>query len=137
MKIQATGEIIHASVARFSSDVHADTRTMHTEVDIPNADLRLKPGMYAYVTIVLAAKHDVPVVPTQSLLTGENPAVWIVDDRDILRRQSVRVGLQTPDYVEITSGLKPGERVFIGDRNVPIAGLKVHPHITAPVAANF
>jgi membrane fusion protein (multidrug efflux system) len=51
--IQNTGETIAARVARYSYDVHEDTRTMHTEVDLDNADLHLKPGMYASVSIQL------------------------------------------------------------------------------------
>jgi RND family efflux transporter MFP subunit len=134
IKIQATGEIIRGSVARYSYDVHEETRTMHTEVDIPNADLHLKPGMYAYVTIVLASRQNVPAVPTQALSTGEIPNVWVVDARDRLRRQKVTVGMQTPDWAEITHGLLPGERVLIGSRNALAVGMKVRPKVVQQVS---
>ena len=44
-------------VARFSLDVQEDTRTMHTEVDVPNPDRLLMPGMYAETTLTLEAKR--------------------------------------------------------------------------------
>jgi len=136
IKIQATGEIIRGSVARFSYDVHEETRTMHTEVDIPDADLHLKPGMYAYVTIVLDSRHDVPAVPTQSLSTGGEPSVLVIDRNDEIRQRSVRLGLQTPNWVEIVRGAAPGERVFIGDRNSVTLGMKVRPEISSLIEHN-
>jgi RND family efflux transporter MFP subunit len=136
IKIQATGEIIRGNVARFSYDVHEETRTMHTEVDIPNADLHLKPGMYAYVTIVLDSRQNVPVVPTQALSTGGEPSVFVIDKNDEVRRRSVRLGLQTPNWVQIVSGVTPGERVFIGDRNALTLGMKVRPKISSLVEHN-
>jgi RND family efflux transporter MFP subunit len=131
IKVQATGEIIRGSVARFSYDVHEETRTMHTEVDIPNADLHLKPGMYAYVTIVLDSKQNVPAVPTQSLSTSGDPSVFVIDKNDEVRQRSVRLGLQTPNWVEVVRGVTPGERVFIGDRNSVTLGMKVRPKISS------
>jgi RND family efflux transporter MFP subunit len=133
VKIQATGEIVHANVVRFSYDVHEDTRTMHTEVDIPNADLHLKPGMYASVALVLDARRAVPSVPVQALSTDKDPSVWMIDAHDEVQRRRVRIGMQTPNWVEILSGLAPGERVFIGDGNGLSAGMKVRPRIASLV----
>src|SRR5579862_1782055 len=49
-------------VARFSVGVREDTRTMHTEVDVPNADKLLIPGMYAEATITLERKENTVTV---------------------------------------------------------------------------
>ena len=54
-------------VARFSVDVREDTRTMHTEVDVPNPERVLLPGLYADATITLDRKKDVSTVPLQAL----------------------------------------------------------------------
>lgn len=136
VKIQATGEIIRAAVARFSYDVHEETRTMHTEVDISNSNLHLKPGMYAYVTIVLDSRQHVPAVPTQSLSTGGEATVFVIDKDDEVRQRPVRLGLQTPSWVQIVSGVVPGERVFIGDRNTLTVGMKVRPQLSGLVEHN-
>jgi RND family efflux transporter MFP subunit len=129
VKISATGESFPDRVARFSYDLHQDTRTMHTEIDVDNADLHIKPGMYASATFVLASKLGALAVPTQAISTDGTPNVWIVDANDTLQRRVVSIGLQTPDFVEVRSGLSPGDRVFIGDRTAYTVGTKVTPKL--------
>ena len=50
-------------VARFSVDVREDTRTMHTEVDVPNPDRVLLPGLYAEATITLEQEGSAISLP--------------------------------------------------------------------------
>jgi RND family efflux transporter MFP subunit len=134
VKISATGETIPDRVARFSYDLHEDTRTMHTEIDVDNADLHIKPGMYASATFVLASRPNVVAVPTQAVFNDGAPNVWIVDSNDTLERRSVTLGLKTPSYAEVRSGLQPGDRVFVGDRTAYTIGTKVTPKYVAPQA---
>src|SRR5271170_2158298 len=54
-------------VARFSVDVVEDTRTMHTEVDVPNPNHVLLPGLYAQATILLEQKANAIALPLQAL----------------------------------------------------------------------
>src|SRR5262249_5543751 len=54
-------------IARFSVDVKEDTRTMHTEVDIPNPGRALVPGLYAEATITLEQKRGALSVPLQAI----------------------------------------------------------------------
>jgi RND family efflux transporter MFP subunit len=134
VKISATGESIADRVARFSYDLHEDTRTMHTEIDIDNGDLHMKPGMYATATFVLASAPNVVAVPTQAISNDGSPNVWIVDSNDTLARRAVSLGLQTPQFSEVRSGLEPGDRVFIGDRTAYTVGTKVEPKLVSSVA---
>ncbi len=132
VRISATGETIGERVARFSYDLHEDTRTMHTEIDVDNADLHITPGMYASATFVLASRPNVVAVPTQAVSNDGAPNVWIVDSNNTLERRSVTLGLKTPSYAEVRSGLQPGDRVFVGDRTAYAAGAKVTPKVVAP-----
>jgi RND family efflux transporter MFP subunit len=132
VKIQGTGQTIAARVARYSYDVHEETRTMHTEVDLDNADLRLKPGMYASVSVQLERRNEVLAIPTQALSTdGGTPNVWVVDRDDAIRDRPIEIGLQTPNWIEVTKGLHDGDRVFIGDRSSLAVGMKVTPRLLA------
>jgi len=131
VRIQATGKTIPDRIARFSYDVHEDTRTMHTEIDVENADLHIKPGMYASVTLDLADRRGVVAVPLQALATTPVANVWIVDNHDIVRERPVTVGLQTPDWVEITHGVSQGDRLFFGDRSSLAIGSHVAPKVVA------
>jgi RND family efflux transporter MFP subunit len=136
VKIQATGAMIQGRVARFSYDVHEDTRTMHTEVDVPNPNLALKPGMYAQASIALDRRNGIMALPVQAVSeTTTQPNVWVVDAADRIRQRDVTTGLQTANWVEITSGLQVGDRVLVGDRSMLSIGQRVHPKEINPLEA--
>ena len=127
--IPATGEHFADRVARFAYAVHEDTRTMHTEIDVPNADLHLKPGMYASAKIDLETRPNAVCVPTQAVATDGVPNVWAVGRDGIVRERDVTLGLQTPAYTEVKSGLAVGDRVFLGDRSAYAVGQRVTPRL--------
>ena len=119
-------------VARFSVDVRADTRTMHTEVDVPNPERVLMPGLYAEAELGLDEKENVSTVPLQALShQGNKATVFVVNHDGELDDRAVQVGLQTTSDAEILSGVNEGEQVVVSDRSGLKAGQKVH---TQPVA---
>ncbi len=119
-------------VARFSVDVREDTRTMHTEVDVPNPERVLMPGLYAEAELGLDQKDDVPTVPLQALThQGNKTTVLVVNSRGEVEDRTVQVGLQTTSDAEIVSGLHPGEQVVVTDRSGVKPGQKVHPQAVA------
>ena len=103
-------------VARFAQRVDMSTRTMLTEVDVPNPDYAYTPGMYATVRLSLAQQKDVLTIPIQSLSSGTTPSVLIVKDNKIEKRD-VTIGLETPDQVEIVDGLEEGDLVVVGSHS--------------------
>lgn len=113
-------------VARFSVDVREDTRTMHTEVDVPNPRHLLVPGLYAEAQLSLDQRQDVPSVPVQALnREGANTTVFVVDKNGELEERTVELGLQTASYAEVMSGLNDGESVVVSDRSALTPGEKV------------
>jgi len=90
--------------------------------------------MYASEQITLDTRRAVLAVPTQALSDSGTPTVWVVDSRDEIRPRTVSVGIQTSDWVQITTGLKLGDRVLMGDHSLMTAGMKVEPKLVA--AAN-
>jgi RND family efflux transporter MFP subunit len=119
-------------VARFSVDVREDTRTMHTEVDVPNPQRIMVPGLYADAQLALDRKVDVLTVPVQALNhEGNKTTVSVVDANGQLEDRTVQLGLQTASDAEVTSGLHEGDQVVVSDRSGLKAGEKVHPQ---PVA---
>src|SRR5579863_348381 len=119
-------------VARFSVDVRADTRTMHTEVDVRNPERVLMPGLYAEAELGLDEKENVSTVPLQALShQGNKATVFVVNHDGELDDRAVQVGLQTTSDAEILSGVNEGEQVVVSDRSGLKAGQKVH---TQPVA---
>jgi len=119
-------------VARFSVDVREDTRTMHTEVDVPNPEKVLMPGLYAEAEVGLDQKENVPTVPVQALNhEGNKATVFVVNRGGELDDRSVQVGMQTTSDAEIISGLNEGEQVVVSDRSGLKPGQKVHPQAVA------
>ena len=119
-------------MARFSVDVREDTRTMHTEVDVPNPERVLLPGLYADAELLLDRKDDVPTVPVQALNhEGDKTTVFVVNRDGELEDRDVQPGLLTASDTEIIFGLKEGEQVVVSDRSGLKVGEKVHPQAVA------
>ncbi len=79
VQVPALNRSFPGKVARFSVDVQQDTRTMHTEVDVPNPDRLLMPGMYAETTLTLEAKDNVLAVPLEAVNhEGDQTTVYVV-----------------------------------------------------------
>jgi RND family efflux transporter MFP subunit len=117
-------------VARFSVEVREDTRTMHTEVDIPNPERVLMPGLFAEATLTLQKKDNILTVPVQAVSHENNQtAVYMVNAQDQIAIQPVTAGMQTTNNVEILSGVSEGEQVVVSDRSGLKAGEKVQPHL--------
>jgi RND family efflux transporter MFP subunit len=114
-------------VARFSVDVRADTRTMHTEVDVPNPERVMMPGLYAEAEVGLDQKDNVPTVPLQAVShQGNKTSVLVVNRDGEVEERAVELGLQTTTDAEVLSGLNEGEQVVLSDRSGLKAGQKVH-----------
>jgi RND family efflux transporter MFP subunit len=113
-------------VARFSVDVREDTRTMHTEVDVPNPGRVLLPGLYAEATITLEKKDRAIAVPLQAVDQDNNKTtVDIVDSSGKIERRQIVLGIQTATDAEVLSGLQEGELVVVSDRSGLKAGQTV------------
>jgi RND family efflux transporter MFP subunit len=133
VRVPALNRSFEGKVTRFSVDVTGDTRTMHTEVDIPNPNRQLVPGAYAEAVLTLNQNGNVLVVPLQAVnRNGTDTAVFVVDPNGRVEDRRITLGAETADYAEVTSGLSTGERVIISDRS----GLKPGEAVkTQPVEA--
>jgi len=128
VRVPSLGRTFPGKVARFSVDVRSDTRTMHTEVDVPNPQRVLLPGLYADAQLELDRKEDIPTVPLQALNhQGDKTTVLVVNGAGVLEERNVQVGMQTTRDAEIVSGLSEGEQVVVSDRGGLRAGQKVRP----------
>ena len=103
-------------VARRSGRLDSKTRTMVVEVDIPNANGRLIPGMYCKVEIIMQEKLAL-VVPAEAVrfnLTGDVSIVYVVKDDNSILLVPVKTGIDDGHNIEILSGLSGGEQVVTG-----------------------
>ena len=110
------------------------TRTAKTEIEVPNPDLLLRPGMFADVSVVIDEKTAVPIIPKDAIIektslnyvAGQlttskvkiNRHVFVVED-SLAFRQDITIGIEDRIEAEIISGLQGGEKiVVIGQHNL-------------------
>jgi RND family efflux transporter MFP subunit len=118
-------------IARFSDQIDPATRTMHTEVTVPNPSFELVPGMYASVRIPLHSATNVLTIPVQAIqFTGAGQgATLIVNSQKRLEKREVKLGLQTAAEAEVLSGLSEGDTVVFGEQNQFKDGQLVSPKL--------
>lgn len=92
-------------------EISPDTRIDLIRVTVPNTDMKLKPGMPAYV-IISSIKHNSLTLPIDAVLRdGKGATVWLRTNHNTFISRMVQTGLETDDRIEITFGLKPGDMV--------------------------
>jgi len=130
VRVPALNRDFPGKVVRFSSDVSAATRTMHTEVDVPNPQGILIPGVYAEATLTLDRIGDALVVPLQAVnQEGDRANVMVVDQANKIQERQIALGIQTDSYAEVLTGVREGEQVVVSDRSGLKPGEQVHPQI--------
>jgi RND family efflux transporter MFP subunit len=115
VNVVSLGRTLKGKVTRYADSVQTDTRTMDTEVDVPNPNGSLVPGMYAEVHLHLADRPNVLSVPLDAI-DGIGTSVqqaYVVRD-GVLHLVPVTIGLQTAARVQIVSGLQRGDQVVVG-----------------------
>ena len=130
VRVPALNRTFPGKVARFSVDVREDTRTMHTEVDVPNPERVLMPGLFAEADVALEHREDILSVPLQAI-DHENgtTTVFVVNRDGVVENRPVILGIQTATDAEVISGLSEGEQVIVSDRSGLKPGEKVHPQV--------
>jgi RND family efflux transporter MFP subunit len=109
------GQVFAGAVARLSGAIDPATRTMLVEIDLPNADGRILPGLYGQVRLTLERRDAALTLPANAVQFGDGGAfVFVVAAGDVARRASVQTGLNVGGSVEIVAGLQGDERVVTG-----------------------
>lgn len=135
--VQATGEHFTGTVARFTNALDTATRTMQVEIDVPNPNYHLRPGMYADVLLAAGRQVDVLTVPINALQRSQNSTnVLVVNASDRVQKREVQTGVQDSNKVEVISGVSEGDRVIVGNLASYREAELVHPKKSTPMPAN-
>jgi RND family efflux transporter MFP subunit len=91
-------------IARIAPVFQESTRQAQVEVDVDNADLRLKPGMFVRVTVVLDRVEDATIVPEQALVRrdGRDGVFVVAGDGQTVAWREVEVGFRQGGRVQVT-----------------------------------
>jgi RND family efflux transporter MFP subunit len=120
------------TVTRTSNSLDPSSRTLLVELQIPNPDGRLMPGMYVEASLDLPRRDPPLLIPSDALLVRpEGTLVAVLDAGNTVHFQRIDVGRDYGSQIEILSGLTPGQQVVANPNDSVQEGAKVHP---VPVA---
>jgi RND family efflux transporter MFP subunit len=130
--VPALHRTFDGTITRFADRVQMSTRTMTAEVDVKNPQLTLIPGMYAEVKLGTAEAMNATAVPPEAVDgTGDSQRLFLVDSAGKVHTRNVHTGIQSPQYVQILSGVNAGDIVITGRRSDLHDGQKVQPLLPA------
>ncbi|MEO8680081.1 MAG: efflux RND transporter periplasmic adaptor subunit [Vicinamibacterales bacterium] len=119
------GETFTGQVRYVSPSVKAETRALMIEAVVPNGSSRLKPGFFATARIEQASRLPGILVPAGAVRSVSGTARVFVINGDRAEERVVMTGQVVGDQIEISSGLKPGERVAAGGIDKLVDGVRV------------
>ena len=106
------GRPLTARINYVSAAINPATRRLLVRATIDNKDGRLKPEMFANVTIYSDSDHPAIAVPKQALIyEGDQVRVWVAHADKSIELRRIKPGLINGDLVEVEGNLKPGEQI--------------------------
>jgi len=113
------------NVTRIADALQSGTRTLLTEIDIPNPDGALPPGVYCSVELKIPRKVPSLVVPAEALIFNRDGLQVAVFNNGKSEIRKVKVSRDLGTRVEVDAGVKPGDRVILNPPVNLIDGSKV------------
>jgi membrane fusion protein, multidrug efflux system len=104
-------------------------RTITVKAETPNPKRELQAGMYIDARLATDVRPAAVVIPEDAILPIQGSSfVWVAKDGKATRRQA-GLGVRTPGWVEIRSGVEPGEQVVVGGQERLSEGAPVAPKV--------
>jgi RND family efflux transporter MFP subunit len=130
------GRVFEGTVARTADAIDPQSRTLKVEVDIPNSDQALVPGMYVDVSFDIPTA-GLPQVPAAALLfRSGGPEVAVVDNQSRIAFHKVTIIRDNGSTVGIGSGIKVGDRIALNISSQVTDGATVDARATGDDAKN-
>jgi len=121
----AVDDVFSGKIARSAESINAQARTMRVEVDMPNANHRLVPGMYVNVAFSLPPRGQVEVPAAALIFRSSGTQVAQVDNAGKISFETVSIARDNGSVVELSSGVKPGDRLVLNISSQIAAGQAV------------
>jgi RND family efflux transporter MFP subunit len=120
------------AVTRTANAMDPASRTLLVEVQVPNPEGKLLPGMYVEVDLHLPRKDPPLLLPSDTLsVRPEGTMVAVLGSDNAVHFQRVVIGRDYGSDIEILSGLRAGQRVIANPNDSVQEGVKVHPVMVA------
>jgi RND family efflux transporter MFP subunit len=113
------------TITRTAEAINPQARTLRVEVDLPNPNEALVPGMYVQVAFQIKSKGLVQVPAAAMVFRTSGPQVALITDQGTIKFQDVTIARDDGNFVEIGSGLSPGDKIALNISNEIVDGEKV------------
>ena len=122
------GQTFNGKIERIYPTIDPATHTFKVEVNVPNTDRVLRPGMYARVNVNFGFRHSV-IVPDQALVKQEGTGtrfIYVLKADNTVSYLPVTIGRHIGQEYEILSGLEEGATVVVKGQSTLRDGVKVN-----------
>jgi len=103
-----------ATVSMISPTIDPTTRTLRVKAELPNADGRIRPGLFAHADLGVSKRGDAITVPADAVLQrADGSVIFRLTDATRVQRVAVETGVQSNEWVEIRQGLQHGDVVVV------------------------
>ncbi|MBM3646958.1 MAG: efflux RND transporter periplasmic adaptor subunit, partial [Alphaproteobacteria bacterium] len=120
-------------VVRNAASLDVTSRTMLVEVEVPNPDGVLLPGMYSTVRFRLVnPTPPIVVADTAIIVVDTGPRIAVVGVEDIVQIRPVRLGRDFGRTIEVVAGCSESERIVVNPNDLLRSGTKVRVEVVAP-----
>src|SRR5579871_917252 len=127
------GQKFSAKIARTAEAIDPSTRTLLTEVDVPNKDARLLPGSFGEVHFAVGSDVNKVTVPVNAMLfRSEGTRVAIVGADSKVELRPIVIGRDYGATLEVLDGISPSDRIVINPPDSLEAGQQVNIASPAP-----
>jgi RND family efflux transporter MFP subunit len=113
VRTSMAGRVFSGSITRTSEAINPQARTLRVEIDLPNADRMLIPGMYVDVGFSVHEANRSQVPAAALVFRTGGPQVALVDSDNRVRFRNVTIARDEGNVVELGSGVNPGDRVAL------------------------
>lgn len=103
--------VFEGRVVRINIGLELSTRTLQAEIEIPNSNRLLKPGMFARTEVVLLAKPGVLAIPGNAVILDQGERFVYVLEGNRAARRAIVTGIEQDRFLEVKEGLKEGDQV--------------------------
>ncbi len=122
------GKVFSGKVTRSANAIDIASRTMLTEIDLPNPGNAILPGMYATVSFDTHDAQPPVLIPANALFVRTaGPQTFVVDQNNIARLHNLVLGRDFGTFTQVVSGLTPGDTVVLSPSDAVSEGTKVDP----------
>ena len=120
------GREFSGKIVRTAGAIDPNSRTLLTEVDVPNESEELFPGAYTEVRLLAGASNRSVLIPANTLLfRAEGASVGVVNQDNVIELKKIKIGRDLGTQLEVVQGLSLDDRVVVNPSDSLAAGQKV------------